>query len=272
MKYCMLFDSNSKYSVPEIKINVSSKTDVLMIPLFVEEHPNQRTIAMIRDIDDFILNDRLAAIAPRLKDKNISFCCSHYKDMLFSKLKDFADYMKRYELSFFFEKPIVDWDTLWAVLLLGVSDMYIAERMGFELPNIKDIANRYNCQIRTYIDVCQSSVHTFDPVFSFWIRPEDIDFYGQYIDVIERYQDGDTIQNDTYYEIFMIQKKWSGDLGEIISGLEDSGLDSRCMLPSWNRRAYCEKRCLKGSPCRLCHQAVKLARDLKKEKLIITPN
>lgn len=111
------------------------------------------------------------------------------------------------------------------------------------------------------------------PLYAFWIRPEDIDFYSQYIDVIERYQDGDTVQNDTYYEIFMIKKEWNGDLGEIISGLKDIHLDSRCFLDTWRHRAVCGKRCLKGtSPCRICSFMAEMNDSLRKSKMILKSN
>lgn len=218
--------------------------------------------------------DRLAAIKETLNKRecnNISFCYSGNNTVLLEN-NVFAAYMKSYRQTFFFEKPVTDWDTLRVMLALDVSDIYIAERMGFELDDVKELTEKFNCQIRTYIDVCQASTSAIDPLYAFWIRPEDIDFYSQYIDVIERYREGDAVQNDTYYEIFMIEKKWNGDLGEIINGLENYGLDSRCFINSWRRRATCEKRCLKGSPCRVCPYIKRLVEDLRKDEMTIVSN
>lgn len=271
MKYCVNYSSTSKYVADEVKIHLKNTTDLALLPLFADEHLDQRVIAVIDDPEDFVAEDRLAAIKEILNKRdynNISFC---YATGLFvnTPLNVLADYMKKYNQTFFFEKHITDWDILIGVLSLDVSDVYITDSMGFELDKIKEVTKAYNCQIRIFIDMCQSSFPPLNPIFSFWIRPEDIDFYSQYVDVIERWRPGDTTQDDTYYEIFMITKRWDGDLGEIIHGLEGCELDSRRFIPSWRRRATCGKRCLKGSPCRVCYFIEKLTKSLKDDNLII---
>lgn len=142
MKYCMKYDKRSKYIADEIKIEVNEKTNVLLIPAFLEEHPEiKRTIVVVNNVKDFIESDYAAAIAEKIKDYNVAFCAAR---RTYSP-RDFASYCRKYHLSFFFEEPVVDWDTLYVMFALGVSDIYISESMGFELDAIKELADKNHC-------------------------------------------------------------------------------------------------------------------------------
>jgi len=53
----------------------------------------------------------------------------------------------------------------------------------------------------------------------FFIRPEDVDIYGEYVDVIEFY---DSIeQQNVLYEVYFKDKEWNGKLREIIKGMDN---------------------------------------------------
>jgi hypothetical protein len=73
----------------------------------------------------------------------------------------------------------------------------------------------------------------------------------------------------TYYEIYAKEQLWYGKLNEIIIGL-DSDIDSRYLHFSFaDRRINCEKRCMKGRPCRICDVIQELSETLEDHNLII---
>ena len=102
----------------------------------------------------------------------------------------------------------------------------------------------------------------------FWIRPEDVEVYGQYIDTIEFF--GTPQQVGVLLKVYKEDKKWFGQLKEIIFGLK-SDLDSRYIVPRFaEQRVSCKKECLKGGKCRICERVVDLSHSLKDANLIIT--
>jgi hypothetical protein len=169
--------------------------------------------------------------------------------------------------TFYFKDYVRDWDTLHGFISLGVSDMMIVEELGFDLIKVSGVAWEHDIQIRVMPNVAQSSWNQTPALKKFFIRPEDVDIYESYVDVFEFF--GQKDKQDTYYRIYEIDKKWFGDLSEVIISF-DEHLDSRYLLPSFaNRRASCGKRCLKGYPCQICEANADLAKVLEENNLLI---
>ena len=64
-------------------------------------------------------------------------------------------------------------------------------------------------------------------------------------------------------------KKWFGDLQEIIIGL-DSKIDSRYIIPRFaEKRIKCGKDCLKGGKCEMCKRILDLSEQLENAHLIV---
>ena len=147
--------------------------------------------------------------------------------------------------------------------------MYIAEAMGFELAAIAEIVKPYGAKIRVYPNVAQASRRETKGLMKFWIRPEDIEIYEKYIDVCEFFYD-EYEKQEIYYKIYKDDKKWLGDLSELIIGLE-SGFDSTCIVPRFaHKRTKCGRACMKGDKCKMCHRVIELAKTLKKTPMRVT--
>ena len=72
-------------------------------------------------------------------------------------------------------------------------------------------------------------------------------------------------------KVYKEDKKWFGQLKEIIFGLK-TDLDSRYIVPHFaEHRTSCKKECLKGGKCKICERVVDLSHSLKEANLIITP-
>jgi hypothetical protein len=133
---------------------------------------------------------------------------------------------------------------------------------------VSEIAHKNNVSIRVFPNVAQSSWNGIDDLLKFWIRPEDIDFYSQYVDTCEFY--GEDEKNDILYNIYSNDKKWFGELKEIIIGLE-SDIDSRYIVPRFvKKRVKCGRQCLKGGNCQICQHIKELSGNLEKAGLMVT--
>jgi hypothetical protein len=150
------------------------------------------------------------------------------------------------------------------MLELGVSDVYIGGMLGFDLERVNKFVP-INIQIRSYVNICQYEWDNSKGFKTFFIRPEDLNYYSNFIDVIEFYKSED-IQN-TLYEIYFHSKEWNGNLREIIKGLRVD-INNYYILGSEfaRRRAQCRRKCIKGERCELCDGLIDLAKTLEESK------
>ena len=167
---------------------------------------------------------------------------------------------------FFYANRINNWDEFIGLIELGVTDIYIVEDLAFELDKVSQIAHEENVKIRIFPNVAQSSWRDTPDIKKFWVRPEDIDFYSQYVDVCEFF--GTVEQIPTLLKIYKEDKQWFGLLNEIIIGLK-TPLDSRFTDPRFaEKRIRCGKSCRKSGKCKMCDLHVELSYVLKQAHLM----
>ena len=161
---------------------------------------------------------------------------------------------------------INNWDTLQGYIKYKPSDMYIVEALGFEINKVAKVLHNENIKIRTFANVAQSSWREIDPLRKFFIRPEDIPIYEPYIDVIEFFNSKNS--SSTLYKIYSKDKKWFGQLNELILDF-DSDIDNRFIVSKFaEHRTRCGKRCLKGENCKFCDTIYQLSQTLKENGIL----
>ena len=179
-----------------------------------------------------------------------------------------AEIEKYPDAKFYFSFMCADWDTFLVMKKYKVTDIYIGEGLGFELDKISPAAHEVGMQIRAFPNIAQSSWSDTPDLQKFWIRPEDTILYEDYIDIYEFAYDNYE-QQKVYYDIYFNDKKWFGDLKEIIFGLKDF-LDSTCLLPRFaEKRIRCGRTCMKGGSCQMCKVIVELAKTLGEKDLMV---
>ena len=260
MKYCINFTKDFKYldEIDEllIKVNKYTKQDPLS---FMAAYPNKRIIIDAEEVSDYLLRN-LERIHQEKPEINFTLCLNRRDKELISKIKE-------KNIPFCFNMLVNNWDLLQGDLSFGVTDMYIAEGLGFELDKVAKILHKHNVILRVFPNVAQSSSSETPPLKSFFIRPEDMFIYEQYVDVCEFWAPKE--QLNTYYEIYNKDKQWYGPLKEIIIGFQDD-LDSRFVLPPFAaRRAVCGKRCFKGLPCKICDRISEASKTLEENGFIV---
>lgn len=158
------------------------------------------------------------------------------------------------------------------LITIGVSDIFIGGTLGFYLKDLHTKAVSAHCKLRTYCNFSFNSSIFEDPLKSFFIRPDDIDFYSKYIDIFQFFQKENSDLNslNTYYEIYAQDKKWFGPLNEIIINYQGDD-DNRFILPIFaTMRSNCKKRCAyQSNTCQICNSISSLSKSLQQKKLFI---
>lgn len=261
MKYCIDFypNSHSLDEVDEINVNYDKTEDLIALLDFCNEHKTQRINVFFNDLEKS-LNDN------RVKDV-LDFQKEHIELQIYIRFPDrnqeLDEMLKVYNKSkFYFNIYANDWDKALGLINYGVSDIFVVEGLGFEIDKIAAIAHEHNVQIRVFPNTAQSSWKETDDLRKFWIRPEDLSYYEDYIDVCEFFIDRE--KQGVLLHIYRDDKKWYGDLKEIISGLEDK-IDSRYLNPRFVRqRIQCGRSCMKGGLCQMCDRIKNLSQTLEK--------
>lgn len=267
MKYCIDFNKESKIldKVDEINIDYTRIENLDALKIFCEEHIKQRINVCLNDFEEAKNNNSIKDLLDFQKENknfNLYIRLSGKDEELGIMLAAYPD------SKFYFDWKINDWDRIIGLINYGVSDLYIVEGLGFELDKIAEIAHSKNVNIRVFPNIAQSTWNDLDGLKKFWIRPEDIDFYSQYVDTCEFW--GSNLSNDVLYDIYKKDKKWFGNLNEIIVGLNED-IDSRYMIPRFvKKRVRCCRECLKGGKCQMCDRIKELSQNLEKTGLIIT--
>ena len=269
MKYCIEYKKNFKYmaEIEEVIIQYDYKNTNFINLL--QEIKDKRIIIKIKDLVDFLENDRLILFDSIIKEisqdsLNITFlfeCLDETTEKIIEKLR-------KEKYNYFFRTRATTWDILWGLVEIGVSDIYICEDLGFELDAVAATLHSLDIKIRAFPNVAQSSWKQTPAFKKFFIRPEDIEDYEPYIDIIEFYGREESIE--TCYRIYAIDKKWTGKLNELIIDFNDN-VDNRYLIKNYNAtkpRIKCRKKCLKGNPCKLCERWKEFANFLNEQELI----
>lgn len=256
MKYCLQYNRELKITnQPEeliIKYNQNDKS----LLYFLEQHKEQRIILFVEFDYDLKM---LKALCDKYSNLVIQF--NFYNERTIENIVEC-------NFPFFFGDRVSTWDKFLGLIELGVTDIYIVEDLCFELDKVAEIAHAADVQLRTYANVVQSSWKDGEYLKKFFMRPEDVEIYEPYIDVLEFF--GKSGQIPTYYKIYKEDKQWFGPLKEIIIGF-NMDLDSRYIIPRFaERRVSCGRKCLKGGKCRMCERIKELSHTLEENKIIVT--
>ena len=177
-------------------------------------------------------------------------------------------------LKFYFDPsmPIDSFRLLEYVASLGVTDIYIADDLCYNLEMVRRACNKYNIRTRLIINRIPSSRPDkgIDPR-SPWFIPETIDELAKYIDTIEFEGGNSWARLEVLYKIWFKKKEWRENLRKINIDL-DMDIWNQCMIPNFTiKKMNCRYRCAYGSACKQCNQFVEMAEDLYNKNIEYTP-
>lgn len=217
---------------------------------------------IIIDIVAFNYNDidmkALASLYKKYGNLKLMFRADDFKT-----LKD----VKENKIPYFFWDSANSIDQVYGLMELEPTDIYICEDLGFSLDKVSKILHDRGIRVRVYPNICQSSWKYTPSLKKFFIRPEDIIAYRNFVDVFELVGDEDRLEI-----IIKVYKegKWFGPIKEIIPSFYDD-LNSRYVLSNFGViRSRCRKRCLfNPGSCNICERFKDVAETLQENKIAI---
>lgn len=268
MKYCTVYHKHSKAAQAANEIIINYTEDVKnLLSFLLNKCSRQRVIVQIIDFESFIKSKeitKIIAIKQKYPELNFSILIpdifTNGGTATDETKIQFIQQLREYKIPFFTNDRCGTWDKFYILSQLGVTDVYVVEELGFNLPTISQIAKSRNISLRTFANVAQYGTKPLPAKLHFFIRPEDVPFYGQYIDTIEFFK-GKEI--DVMYNIYTKDERWGGNLQEIITDLPEP-IYSNYLFPGWpDRRVECNRKCMKGGYCTLCDNYISIANQLR---------
>lgn len=254
MKFCMLYDNHSRYlrNADEIILKYQHKTSEII------EH-----IGTYKQEKRIILNVYLLDNETLMDCKEIfAAAAEKHPNMAILGEQTQAEVLTKLELPFFFANIVDSWDKLNAFINCGVSDVYIGNEFGFSLKKISQVCKENNVNIRVYPNVAQTSTSMLKPTInSFYIRPEDLKYYEDLVDVIEFF--GPLDRQDVLFKIYST-RRWLGELNTLIIGLEDESVNNTIFLECFGAvRTNCDKRCSYSKGCNMCTRFISINKTIE---------
>lgn len=257
MKSCINWRKSFNYmdEVDEYNIDFKDKKEKLLNFLDTFATGKQRVnIYISQSITENEINIILAIW--EMNKYNIAICIEPFpSEIIIEKIQTS-------KIPFYYISLINNWETLNAYIEKGVESVFIYGDLAFDLQKVKQFCKKHHVRIRCYPNICQYLWDNSEGIKTFFIRPEDVDYYDDYIDILE-FWNSENIQNPLY-ETYFHDKKWAGDLREIIQGLKFR-VNSYYILGNQfaKYRTNCKRDCIKGSDCNLCQSIIDFANTIE---------
>lgn len=255
MKYCLKWNNRCYHLKDADEISIKYIEDKGLLD-FLEKYADKRIILRII-AKDFIDSElaKLVAIKRQFPDYQFTVALDEYHPQLIEK-------MKEKELPFYIAQPVKNWEVLnHYVKDLKVSDIDLSGALGFELLKVKRFLEKFgpNTKVRITPNIITSDSLHCPPLQMFFVRPDDLDQYEPYVDVVEF--EGLEHQ-DTFFNIYAKEKTFVGKLNQVIYNFPLS-IDNLGLIPSFGeRRIGCGRECLYGGKCRRCNNLADLSQEM----------
>ena len=220
---------------PDYRINIEMDIiDVQMLNLVNRAH--DKIYVRLTDVSHF-------EQVPALKEKNIKF---------------FMDY-KLF--------PVKSKSELAYLIALGVTDIYPADDLLYEVKELHEILVGHNIKARMVLNKVPYTLPNVDDPRIPWFTPQNVDILDQFIDTVEFDFQNDPKgwkQFEVYYKTWFIKKHWHGNLREIIQELNfNIANDSLFSEELLHFKINCGRRCVNAdSHCKRCEQYIEIANAL----------
>ena len=171
------------------------------------------------------------------------------------------DKCKTYNIPYFQTNIISNYWEVNNAIQNGVSKMRIGNDLFFDLENL----SRYNISLRTTANLAVNNINFINDngLKGTYIRPEDIEYYEQYIDTIDFWSDNLKTE-ETLLRIYKEDLNWPGNLSKLITGLKVD-IDNRVLPEEFAQiRINCKQKCMRNKTCNFCENVVNFSKALEK--------
>lgn len=260
MKYAVHFNRNFQYKelTDEMILKWRSESDI--VKYVIETFPQETRVTINFEDQPKEEIEKAIPILAKLKKE-------HPKIAVRFRIKEGKDYiedLKKFNIDFYFIDYCSSLDMLFGQVQLGVSDVYIAEELAFDLKNVSNYCKPFGVQIRVYPDVAQSGgayiSEQIPDLMKFFIRPEDTNVYEKFVDVFEFWNKRNL---NTIFKIYY-SRQWLGNLNEIITNFNREVSNTGLTEYYATVRSTCKKKCMYGR-CSICLQMANLSNEMEKQ-------
>lgn len=270
MKFCVEHtDIKTDALAEEVVFTITPQVDIAKIVSYLEElkkqNPTQTYVFSYRNADPFT-DDDLKSIVTFLSGL-IERGYDISAQLLFEpSFEDLRDYLYERGIPFFYTNTCHNMEELYVMVNKGASQVYVHGSLAFCLKDIAAI--RKTAKIRVIVDApvlsdAEARIAETRPECLFWIRPEDVRIYDQYVDMFE-------IGYRPAVKLLIYKKQvWEGYVQDLIPATKLKVFCNNFTPGFGYARLNCKQQCLAGS-CDFCKYSIDFAKTLSDNKLEIT--
>lgn len=254
MNYAIRYDSKFRHfkDVNEIVFYYNVNFDSLMYQIeSAVKNENQKVVidAGFLELDNSFDIEGLVKIRDKYKNFLIQLPWGDLEKL---------DLVKKANLPYMFSDYAKTREMVYAMYKAGAKEIYVVEELCFNLPALQFFRKECGIKLRIFPDVAQIETNSqkyVNPLTKFFVRPEDVSLYEEYVDTFEIFHFGEKIS--VIYEIYK-QEQWLGNLNQIIMGLK-CDIVNTSIAPHFGKcRLNCNKMCYINK-CFICPEIEKLA-------------
>lgn len=258
MKICLRawVDKPQTDKADELKV-IWEKRDI--IPEIFEQYPEDKVVVLEcfeQDLTDKDWTDLKMYYG--LSRGRFKVCCTDWRVFKGSGIPFYVGY------------PITDMFTAYGLIKAGVTDICISGELLFKIEKVSERLREENklISLRLVPNVAYTDgLPHEDGVLGSFVRPEDLELFEDYIDVVEFEDVREKKREQALYRIYFDEKQWLGKLSDLITNLDYPGDNSIIPLHFGEKRLSCGQSCLYKKNCRLCYYSLDFANMEMYEKI-----
>ena len=254
MKFCTSYyqNENIRRKVNELRWSMYSFTGAIE---YSEGHPDIRIIVEILNLSDS--RTPSMDILNNIQQENNQIYYDFYS---LDDLIAYADYTQSNHIMY--HQPALTWNLVQILLAYNVSDITIGEPLTFSMNDIeKNIRSLgVNVRVRPYIarNSYQMKLQNDNGAHHFWILPQHLYLYENYIDVIDLIDDN-IAREEGLVNAYTSTLPYNAYLSTLIQGL-NTEVGAQFIDETFvNSRLNCGQYCMKNkNSCHRCDQYIKM--------------
>lgn len=167
-------------------------------------------------------------------------------------------------VKYYYRYPITTFQELQDAKAAGMCCVLLGAPLFFMMDKVK----RFDMPVRAVANVAHTEAHftEADGTIGTWIRPEDVELYEPYVEVIE-FMDNITAEQ-ALYRIYAENHKWSNPLSYIVKDLGHEATNRMIPPDLAKARLNCGQRCMENGRCHLCRNTLNLANPELIQKIL----
>lgn len=250
MKVCLNSHCSPEYleKADEIKISYKDRNKIID---YVEKYPKATIVLSLRDTSEDI------EITWEDIKRYQTLCKGNFLLAVVNanQVKECSFQL----INFYLDRPIKTFEEVYWLKAFNSKYILVDSPLFYRLADLKGLGG-ISLRIAPNIAYYADEVPRSNGICGSWIRPEDIDLYSDYIDIIE-FEDCDARKEEALYRTYIETKEWPTDLNKLITNLGTTISNSYIPNIFGLMRLACGQTCMSGGACHFCNRAIDLANN-----------